>query len=119
MQYHLDLQTEIVEGTVQALRENTYVDYIMQVGCDVAELEKFKLKATEILESAQLPVHKWESNVETLQSEDMPNHQRFLVLLGTKQKTKFIFRHLNIQKELKLRKSRLLVTSKKFITRWT
>ena len=57
VQHHLDLQPTGVQDTVQALKDNTYVDNIMQIGSDVSELEKFKLEATEVLESAKLPLH--------------------------------------------------------------
>ena len=81
MQFHLDHQPEKVQDTKQALKDNTYVDNIMQIGSDVSELEKFKVEATEILESAKLPIHKWESNVESLESEDMPNPSKILGLV--------------------------------------
>jgi hypothetical protein len=73
-----------VEDTVQTLKDNTYVDNIMQIGSDVSELEKFKVGATEILEGAKLPLHKWESNVESLESEDMPNPSKILGLAWDK-----------------------------------
>ena len=72
IQHHLHLQPTDVQDTVQALKDNTYVDNIMQIGSDVSELEKFKLETKEVLESAKLPLHKWDSNVEALESEDMP-----------------------------------------------
>ncbi|CAB4027597.1 Pro-Pol poly, partial [Paramuricea clavata] len=84
IQHHLDLQPEEVEDTVQTLKDNTYVDNIMQIGSDVSELEKFKVEATEILEGAKLPLHKWESNVESLESEDMPNPSKILGLAWDK-----------------------------------
>ncbi len=84
MQFHLDHQLEKVQDTVQALKDNTYVDNIMQIGSDVSELETFKVEATEILESAKLPLHKWESNVESLESEDMPNPSKILGLVWDK-----------------------------------
>ena len=45
VQHHLDLQPTKVEDTVNALKNNTYVDNIMQIGSDVSELERFKLEA--------------------------------------------------------------------------
>ena len=56
----------------------------MQIGSDVSELEKFKLEATEVLESAKLPLHKWESNVKASESEDMPNPSKILGLTWDK-----------------------------------
>ena len=84
VQHHLDLQPANVEDTVQALKDNTYVDNIMQIGSDVSELETFKAEATDILESAKLPLHKWESNVESLESEGMPNPSKILGLTWDK-----------------------------------
>jgi hypothetical protein len=48
---------------VTALRENTYVDNIMQTGSDIDKLEKLKKESEVVLESAKLPIHKWESNI--------------------------------------------------------
>ena len=42
------------------------------------ELEKFKRKATSILESANFFVHKWESNIEYLESKDSANPSKIL-----------------------------------------
>ena len=50
----------------------------MQTGEEVEELEKFKREATSILESAKFPVHKWESDVEYLESEDSTNPRKIL-----------------------------------------
>ena len=66
------------------LRENTYVNNLMMTGTQVADLQKFKTEATEILEGGKLPVHKWESNVLSIESANMPNPGK---ILGTKQST--------------------------------
>ena len=50
----------------------------MKTGEEVEELEKFQPEATSILESAKFPVHKWESDVECLESEDSPNPSKTL-----------------------------------------
>ena len=105
MQFHLDHQPEKVEDTVQALKENTYVDNIMQICSDVSELEKFKVEATEILESAKLPLHMWEFNVESLESEDMLNPLKILGLIWERRKTCRTFQHQNILATLKLQRS--------------
>ena len=42
------------------------------------ELQVFKREATSVLEEAKFPVHKWESNVEALESIDVPNHSKIL-----------------------------------------
>ena len=59
LQYHYDQQPPIFQDTVETLRENTYMDNLMKGGSNEDELEKFKQEATEILESAKFPVHKW------------------------------------------------------------
>ena len=71
--YHLDRQPLALESTVQALRENTYVDNLMQVSNDVEELCKFKEEATHIFKSALFPVHKWESDILELDMEPNPS----------------------------------------------
>ncbi|CAB4026448.1 Hypothetical predicted protein [Paramuricea clavata] len=40
------------------------------IGSDVSDLEKFIVDTTAILEGAKLPLHKWESNVESSQEEE-------------------------------------------------
>ena len=78
LNYHYDQQGEAFQETVQALRQNTYVDNLMQTGEGVKELEKFKREATSTLESAKFPGHKWESDVECLESEDSTNPSKIL-----------------------------------------
>ena len=63
---------------MRALKENTYVDNLMQTGGDHEKLAQFKEEATVMLESAKFPVHKWESNVKSLESESMPNPSKIL-----------------------------------------
>ena len=41
-------------------------------------MRKFKSEATELLESAKFSVHKWESNILELKSENMPNPGKIL-----------------------------------------
>ena len=45
---------------------------------DQEQLVKFKKERTEILENAKFPVHKWESNVGSLDSENMPSPSKIL-----------------------------------------
>ena len=78
LQNHLQQQGTEFEDTVRALKENTYVDNLMQMGGDQEQLVKFKKESTEILENAKFPVHKWESNVRSLESENMPNPSKIL-----------------------------------------
>ena len=80
VQNHLNQQPVEYESTVDALRENTYVDNVMKTGDGLTELEKFKQEATKIFESGMFPLHKWESDVETLESEGMPNPSKILGL---------------------------------------
>ena len=48
------------------------------------ELEKFKREATSILESAKFSVHKWESDIEYLESEDSTNPSKILGIVWDK-----------------------------------
>ena len=50
----------------------------MKTGSVTEEIRKFKGEATEILESAKFPVHKWESNIHELESENMQNLGKIL-----------------------------------------
>ena len=78
LNYHYDQQGKEFQETVQALKENTYVDNLMKTGEEEQELKKFKREATSILESAKFLVHKWESDVDTLESEDSTNPSKIL-----------------------------------------
>ncbi len=42
----------------------------MQTGGDIDDLQKFKTETELIFESAKFPIHKWESNVVTLEDEN-------------------------------------------------
>ena len=78
LQHHIEQQPPEFQDTVSAIKENTYVDNLMQGGEDFESLKKFKEESTIILESGRFPVHKWESNLKSLESEDMPNPTKFL-----------------------------------------
>ena len=86
LQYHCDQQPEELSETVQTLRDNAYVDHLMKTGSKIEEMSKFKSEATEIVESAKFPVHKWESNILELESENMPNPGQILGHLWDKRK---------------------------------
>ena len=45
----------------------------MKIRGDQEKLVQFKEERTLILESAKFPVHKWQSNVKPLKSENIPN----------------------------------------------
>ena len=78
LQNHLQQQGTEFEDTVRALKENTYVDNLMQMRGDQEQMVKFKKESTEILENAKFPVHRWESNVGSLESENIPNPSKIL-----------------------------------------
>ena len=109
VQHHLDHQSIDFEDTVQALKDNTYVDNIMQIGSDSSELEKFKSEATEILESAKLPIHKWESNVEALDSQDMPNPSKILGLAWDKKEDELWISVPEYSQETKVTKKSIVI----------
>ena len=73
LQYHYDQQPPEFESTVTALRENTYVDNIMQAGGQMADLEKFKRESKVIFDSAKFPIHKWESNIRSFEDNNVKN----------------------------------------------
>ena len=50
----------------------------MQTGGDHGKLVQFKEESAVILKSAKFPVHKWESNVQSLESECMPDPSKIL-----------------------------------------
>ena len=50
----------------------------MKIRGDQEKLVQFKEERTLILESAKFPVHKWQSNVKSLKSENMPNPDKSL-----------------------------------------
>ena len=75
LQHHFNLQPEECQNTIESLKENTYVDNLMKTESDIADLEDFKREATEILEDAKFPVHKWESNVEELDNDRVKSQQ--------------------------------------------
>ena len=78
LQHHFEQQGTEFEDTVTALKENTYVDNLTQTGEDHEKLVQFKEDSTVILKSAKVPVHKWESNVGSLESESIPNPSKIL-----------------------------------------
>ncbi|CAB3987087.1 Hypothetical predicted protein [Paramuricea clavata] len=86
LQHHYDNQPqENHTDTLLTLTENTYVDNLMKTGDSVEELKEFKHEATTIMEEGKFPVHKWESNVHSLESADMPDPGKILGLTWHKQ----------------------------------
>ena len=53
LQYHFNRQPPELQDAVQALKENTYVDYLMKIGNGVEELKEFKQELTEYLEGGR------------------------------------------------------------------
>ena len=78
LQHHLGNQPSEYQDTVDALKKNTYEDNLMHGGEDLNSLVKFKDESSLILESGEFSVHKWESNVESLESKDMSNPTKFV-----------------------------------------
>lgn len=78
LSYHYDQHEEEFKDTTETLRENTYVDNLMKTGLRSEELKQFKKEATEILEKTRFPVHKWESNLPELKSDDIANPGKIL-----------------------------------------
>lgn len=78
LNYHYDKQREEFQETIQALRENTYLDNMMKTEEKEVELEEFKKQASSILESERFFVLKWESDVERLESEGSTNPSMIL-----------------------------------------
>ena len=85
LQHHYDYQPEEVRETVQTLGDNTYVDNLMKTGRGLGGMERFKSEATQILELARFPVHKWESNLRELESDGMTNPSKILGLNSDKE----------------------------------
>ena len=84
LQHHFNQQSLTYKEAMKLLEENTYMDNLMKTGSDVRELSRFKEEATEILESAKFPVHKWESHIQELDEE--PNPSKILGLMWDKRK---------------------------------
>ena len=78
LQNHLQQQGTEFEDTVRALKVNTYVDNLMQMAGDQEQLVKFKKESTEILGNAEFLVHKWKSNVGSLEWENIPKPSKIL-----------------------------------------
>ena len=57
----------------------------MKTGQGLEEMERFKSEATQILEQARFPVHKWESNLQELKSDEMTNPSGILELNWNKE----------------------------------
>lgn len=78
LRYHYNRQPTEFGTTVEALKRDTYVDNLMKTGDTIEELQTFKEEAIKVFEQARFPVHKWESNIKTLECKDMPNPTKIL-----------------------------------------
>ena len=52
----------------------------MKTGGSVEEFKEFKNEATIVMGDGKFPVHKWEFNVQSLESQNMPNPGKILRL---------------------------------------
>ena len=69
---HLDPFKDIYPETVNALKDNTYVDNV-QYGSNVKEnLEKFKKESKLILKKGGFTLHKWHSNIKSSEETQEP-----------------------------------------------
>ena len=57
----------------------------MKTGERLEGMERFKSEATQVLEEARFPVHKWESNLREFESGGMTNPSKILGLSWDKQ----------------------------------
>ena len=57
----------------------------MKTGERLEGMERFKSEATQVLEEARFPVHKWQSNLRELESGGMTNPSKILGLSWDKQ----------------------------------
>lgn len=73
LRHHFDSQSEDLQDTVTSLKEDTYVDNLMKTASDIEDLHRFKREATAVLEKVKFPVHKWESDVQELDTESNPS----------------------------------------------
>ena len=109
LQHHYNSQPgEKYGDTLLTLKENTYVNNLMKTGDGFDELSKFKHEATEIMEDGKFPVHKWESNVQSLESDDMPNPGKILGLTWHKQNDDLEVQVLELDSEQRITKKSIL-----------
>ena len=74
LQHHYDTFSDPESASkIDMLRDNAFVDNLMCTWNSIEELIMFKSKASEVLENGQFTIHKWESDVAWLESENMEN----------------------------------------------
>ncbi|CAB4036940.1 Hypothetical predicted protein, partial [Paramuricea clavata] len=87
-EYEKIVHEQLKDGVIEKTKESSTSEHVFymphrpvikenasttKTGSDIADLEDFKREATEILENAKFPVHKWESNVEELDNKSNPS----------------------------------------------
>ena len=87
LQNQLQQQGTEFEDTVGALKENTYVNNLMQMRGDQEQLVKFKKESTEILENAKFPLHNGNQMLDLWRARTCRTLVRFWDTNGTKKKT--------------------------------
>ena len=92
----------------RCLEENTYKDNLMKTGHEVEGLKTFKEEATQILRNATFPVHKWESNVTSLESENMPTPGKILGHIRDKREDTLVIQVSKHREEAPLTKRTML-----------
>ena len=61
--------------------ENTYVDDVQAGGDTQEELMRFKAEANEILQEGGFKLHKWHSNIPTLETETSIKEAKKMTLM--------------------------------------
>ena len=95
-------------STIEMLRENAYVDNLICTGMSVEELGKLKEEASEILENGKCKVQKWESNIGSLESENMENPSTILGHVWDKKVDILLVPINKVEKEDKVSKNTIL-----------
>ena len=70
LQKHVSKYESLYPETTKSLLEDTYVDDIQGGGDNEEQAVAFKAESDKILSKANFPLHKWHSNVESLDSSE-------------------------------------------------
>ena len=74
IQHHLNTERSEQPKQVEEIERSLYVDDILSGGQTVEETKELKNSTTKIFETASLKLHKWNSNVQSLE-EDIPDQE--------------------------------------------
>ena len=74
IQHHLNTERSEQPKQVEEIERSLYVDDILSGGQTVEETKELKNSTTKIFETASLKLHKWNSNVRSLE-EDIPDQE--------------------------------------------